>query len=244
MNGKTILLVEDDKEVQDYNSYLLSKHGFGVANARTLADARMFLVTAKPDAIVLDIGMPDGNGLGFLREVRSGRLKSKNCSPCIICGQCMESYNINQIPVLMLTGFGEAHDVVKGFSTGCDDYLPKPYTFEVLLARLTHLIQKAEQVPEIIEKGLLTLKITSMIALLLGEDLLLTQKEFFLLLLFVQNEDRVMSAEYIYEKVWGQEMNKEARALQQHISNLRSKIEGCGYSIIPVRNAGYRFEKF
>ena len=221
MSGKMILLVEDEKEVQNYNKHLLSKQGFIVETAMTLADAGTFLTAKKPDAIILDVGMPDGSGLDFLREFRQ----------------------TSKIPVLMLTGFGEANDVVRGFQTGCDDYLPKPYTFEVLLARLNYLLQRTEQVPEIIEKGPLTIKITSMAALLRGVDLLLTQKEFFLLLLFVQNEDKAMSAEYIYEKVWGQDMNKEARALQQHISNLRGKIEESGYIIVPVRNAGYRFEK-
>ena len=219
--NKLILLIEDEKEVQNYNKHLLSKQGLIVESAMTLTEARAILAVKRPDAIILDIGMPDGNGLDFLRDIRQ----------------------TSKIPVLILTGFGEANDVVKGFETGCDDYLPKPYTFEVLLARLSYMLQRAEQLPEIIEKGPLMLIITSMTALLGGKDLLLTQKEFFLLLLFAQNEDKVMSAEYIYEQVWGQGMNKEARALQQHISNLRGKIEESGYTIVPVRNAGYRFER-
>ena len=221
MSGKLILLIEDSQKVQNYNRRMLTDEGFLVETALTLADARAFLKTKKPDAIILDIGMPDGNGLDFLREFRQ----------------------VSKIPVLLLTGYGEAKDIVAGFKTGCDDYLPKPYTFEVLLVRLTRLLQGAEQVPENIEKGSLTLKITSMTALLRGEDILLTQKEFFLLLLFAQNEDKAMSAEYIYEKVWGQEMHRDVRAVQQRISTLREKIEGSGYVISSIRTEGYRFER-
>jgi DNA-binding response OmpR family regulator len=82
-----------------------------------------------------------------------------------------------------------------------------------------------------------------MTAFLHGEDVLLTQKEFALLLLFVQNEDKTMSVEYIYKKVWGQELNNDARALQKRISDLREKIKGSGYVISNIRGGGYRLER-
>jgi DNA-binding response OmpR family regulator len=121
--------------------------------------------------------------------------------------------------------------------------MSKPFTYEVLQARVEAMFRNVEQVPEVIEKGPFTLKLSSMTALIDGNDILLTQKEFALLLLFVQHEKQTMSAEYLYEKVWEQDMNKEARALQQQISNLRDKISKSGYIIPAVRGAGYRFEK-
>jgi two-component system response regulator TctD len=144
---------------------------------------------------------------------------------------------------LLLTGYGEANDIVIGFETGCDDYLPKPYTFAVLLARLRRLLQSMEQVPEVIEKGPFTLRLASMIALLHGRDILLTQKEFALLLLFVQNEGTTMSAEYLYEKIWEKDTNNDVRAVKIQVSNLRAKIEGSGYAISAIRSVGYRFEQ-
>ena len=131
MNGKTILLAEDDKKVQGFNSRLLAGEGFAVQTAMTLADAREILEQQATDAMILDIGMPDGNGLDFLRELRQ----------------------TSGIPVLMLTGYGETSDVIKGFESGCDDYLRKPYTFEELLARLKRLLYRAEQLPETVTRG-------------------------------------------------------------------------------------------
>ena len=221
MNGKNILLVEDSKQVQDFNKRLLEGRGFAVRIAITLAQAKASVKRNMPDAIILDIGMPDGSGLDFLRELRQ----------------------TSKVPVLLLTGYNKDDDIVTGFESGCNDYLPKPYTFGVLLVRLQRLLQSAEQMPETIVKGRLTLKITPMIALLDGKDILLTQKEFALLTLFAQNEDKTMSAEYLYEKVWGQDMMAEERAIRQQISNLREKIEESGYSIANVRGAGYRFER-
>jgi len=131
MNGKAILLVEDDKKVQGFNKRLLAGEGFVVQTAMTLADARGILEQQATDAMILDIGMPDGNGLDFLRELRQ----------------------TSGIPVLMLTGYGETSDVIKGFESGCDDYLRKPYTFEELLARLKRLLYRAEQLPETVTRG-------------------------------------------------------------------------------------------
>ena len=219
MNGKTILLAEDNKKVQGFNKRLLAGEGFAVQTAMTLADARGILKQQAIDAMILDIGMPDGNGLDFLRELRQ----------------------TSRIPVLMLTGYGETSDVIKGFESGCDDYLRKPYTFEELLARIKRLLYRVELVPETVTRGRLTLKPAPMIALLDGEDILLTQKEFSLLMLFAQNEGKTMSAGYIYEQVWGREMMGDDRALQQRISSLREKIEESGYVIAAVRGEGYRF---
>ena len=221
MNGKTILLVEDEKKVQDFNKRLLARAGFAVKTAMTLADARGILEQQAIDAMILDIGMPDGNGIDFLKELR----------------------RTSTIPVLMLTGYVESSYVLRGFDSGCDDYLTKPYKFTELLARLKRLLYRVEQVPETVTRGRLTLKPAPMIALLDGEDILLTQKEFSLLMLFAQNEDKTISTAYIYEKVWGREMMGDDRALQQRISNLREKIAESGYVIATVRGAGYRFER-
>lgn len=220
MSDKLILLVEDSKKVQNFNKRMLERAGFTVELAMTLTEAKAFLARQTPAAVILDIGMPDGSGLDFLRELRE----------------------TSEIPVLLLTGYSETKDIVKGFKGGCDDYLTKPYTFEVLHVRLLRLLQNAEQVPETIARGSFSLNLTSMTAHLNGEDMLLTQKEFALLLLFLQNEGKTMSAEYIYEKVWGQNMAGDIRAVKFQVSNLRKKIEGSGYAIPAVRGGGYRFE--
>jgi len=221
MKGKLILLIEDNKKVQNYNKRMLAEEGFAVESALTLAEAKAFLAQRTPDIIVLDVGMPDGNGIDFLREFRQ----------------------TSKIPVLMLTGYGENKDIVLGFNTGCDDYLIKPYTFDILLVRLNRLLKSTEQVPDVVIRGLLTLKFTPMTAYLNGKDLILSQKEFTLLLFFIQNENRVMSAEYLYENVWGASMAGDDNVIKVTLSKLRKKISGSGYTIVAEYGEGYRFER-
>ncbi|GHU11161.1 DNA-binding response regulator [Betaproteobacteria bacterium] len=220
MNGKLILLVEDDKRVQIFNKRLLEGEGFTVEIALTLAEARALVVRQPPSAIILDIGMPDGSGLDFLRELR---LKSG-------------------VPVLLLTGYDNDKDIVKGFELGCDDYLPKPYTFEVLLARLKRLLKSAEHVLSPISYGSLTLDINHRRAYHSGKDLSLRQKEFALLLLFVQMNGKAVSGEYLYEKIWGQPIGGDKNALQVAISRLRKKLEISGMNVHYERGSGYMLE--
>lgn len=221
MQGKLILLVEDSKKVQNYNRRMLEDEGFAVESALTLSDAGGVLEKRRLDAIILDIGMPDGNGLDFLRKLRQ----------------------TSKIPVLMLTGYDKNEDIVNGFQSGCDDYLPKPYTFEVLLVRLNKLLLNAERMPERISLGPLKIDVLSGQAFVNGADLLLTRKEFSLLVLFVQCEGRSMNSEYLYEKVWGQPMNHNAGALKNQVSNLRKKLEGSSYTVLSTRGEGYCFKQ-
>jgi DNA-binding response OmpR family regulator len=104
-------------------------------------------------------------------------------------------------------------------------------------------MRRVSSVPEIIEKGLLKLDVLAGLAFINGGDLLLAQKEFSLLLLFVQNEDKTMSAEYLYEKVWKMTLNDNTNALKNTISRLRNKIFDSGYTILAVRGEGYAFKR-
>ena len=219
--SKTILLIEDNMQVNEFNKRLLEKQGFFVEMATTLMDARKLLEKKSPDAIVLDIGLPDGNGIEFLSEFRK---KSR-------------------VPVLLLTGNGKNDDVELGFENGCNDYLPKPYKFGVLLARLNNMIQSVEQIPEKITKGSLLLKSVPMVAYLHGEDLLLSQKEFSLLLLFIQNENDILSSEYLHEQIWGNPMVGDDNVVKVTVSRLRNKLDGSKHTITSKRGKGYIFEE-
>lgn len=221
MRGKIILLVEDNNRINEDNRRLLENQDFIVLVAKSLSAARELLVERKPDAIVLDVGMPDGSGLYFLRELRE----------------------TSKTPVLLLTESGKDKDIELGFKSGCNDYLPKPYSFGVLLARLRNLLKSAEQIPEKVEKGSLTLKTAPMTAYLNGVDLMLSQKEFSLLLLFIQNENHMMSREYLYEQVWGRPMNGDNQALKKVVSRLRSKLINSGFSISADYGEGYHFKQ-
>ena len=246
--AKHILLIEDNKQVQNYNRLMLNEEGYTVKTAMTLAGARDFLAANKPDAIILDIGMPDGSGLDFLRELRAGSIGKKphiHSRNSHISGEAGVNPNsrLSKIPVLLLSGYGEAQDIVQGFKSGCDDYLQKPYAFEVLLVRLKRLLHSAEQVPETVSRGALELTFTPREAFVNRENLMLTPKDFELLHFFVQNENRLMNSAQLYESVWGQSLPHSSRALNIAVSRLRKKIADSGYTITAeYGTGGYRFE--
>ena len=219
---KTILCVEDEPRVLRNNIEYLTEAGFRVLDAKNLAEARGHLANEQPNAIVLDIMLPDGNGLDLLQELRQAG---------------------NKVPVIMLTAWGEPKDVARGLKLGANDYLSKPFEYEVLLARVEAMFRNVEQVPEVITKGALTLKVKTMMAYLHGKDMGLKPKEFSMLLMFVENEGRVMSMAQLYETVWETTMNDDNRTLKKHISDLRKKLEKSGYAISTVYGGGYRFER-
>ena len=223
MTGKHILLVEDNEKIMQGNMRKFKREGYEVITARTLAEADVCISGQKADVIVLDIMLPDGSGLDFMRKLRENEHAG--------------------IPILLLTGLGEKEDVVRGLSAGGDDYLTKPYNFSELLARVEALLRRAQRVPEGLTKGRLFLDVTANIALIEGTDLLLTQKEFAILLIFAQNEERFLSAEYLYDKVWKTPLSDNNNALKSVIKRLRAKIEGCGWQIEWSRGEGYIFER-
>ena len=155
---KDILLVEDNRHILDGNRYFLEKAGDTCAAAETIAGAKEIIVEETPRLMILDLMLPDGNGLDLLAELRA------SSDPAF-----------SGMPVLILTGLGSNPDVVRGLSAGGDDYLPKPYDYEVLLARVKALMRRsgmnrAERSGDIIERGALKLDILSSQAFLRGED--------------------------------------------------------------------------
>ena len=221
-NRSSILLVEDDRNIQDFNKELLEEQGYAVALAMDLAEARKIFAARTPDLIVLDVMLPDGSGFDWLVELRE----------------------TSRVPVLMLTAKGELAYKLQGYDSGADDYLPKPYDYEEFIARVGALLYRTKQVPERIALGVLSIDTVSKRAFLYDTDLMLTAKEFSLLDFFTQNESRLMKAEYIYQKVWGQPMAGNSTAIRTTASRLRNKMKGSGYTIsFNVQNDGYCFEK-
>jgi DNA-binding response OmpR family regulator len=221
-----ILLVEDEQIIQEKNKRILERRGYSIRQAYSLAEARSIMGEKtpaegrRPCAIVLDIQLPDGSGLNFLHELRK----------------------TSTIPVLMLTAMGTPEDIVKGLAAGGDDYLTKPYELAVFLMRVEALLRRASLMPATLGIGSIRIDTASGRAYINGEDMRLQQKEYSLLQQFVQNPDKVMSAEFLYEKVWGQKMNGDDNALKVALSKLRLKLEDTGYTIVALRGEGYCFE--
>ena len=219
--NKFVLCVEDDKAMQLMNKSMLEAKGFTVKTAMTLREAHEHMSAEMPDIIILDIHLPDGNGLDFLRELRK----------------------TSQVPVIALTNNKEEQDIVEGLKSGCDDYIHKPHSFPILYARIEALLRRTQNVPETITKGTLVLETYSNTALIDGEDLRLTGREFDVLFLLVQHEDKLLTEDFIFEKIWGQPLINDKNALQVVISRLRKKIETSGYDAVKMREKGYIFTK-
>jgi len=220
MDNNYLLLVEDDKNVQASNKRILERRGYKVRQAYTLAEAKAIIGEEAPSAIVLDIMLPDGNGLDFLRQFR----KTSN------------------IPVLVLTAMDTSDDVICGISAGGDNYLTKPYDLDIFVAQVAALLRRSQLIPETLSAGLLKLDTASGMAFVNGEDMLLSKKEYSLLQLFVQHPDKTMNADYLFEKVWGHGMPLDTSALRNMVYKLRKKLEGSGYTVSSERSEGYVFE--
>jgi DNA-binding response OmpR family regulator len=239
MTGKTILLIEDNPSVMRNNMTLLESRGALVFSAANLAEARKILVRKKPEVIVLDIMLPDGSGLIFLKELRKGHIMQgadheKKSVPLV-------NAHLASVPVLLLTAKGEAEDIVAGLSLGADDYLSKPYDLNVFAARIDALLRRSQAANDSLMVGSLHLNVISSQAYYQGEDLLLTHKEFALLLLLAKNQGKVLHAEYLYKEVWGRPLLENSSALKVQLSNLKKKLSPAEDILIETsRGEGYR----
>ena len=227
LNNGYLLLVEDEPRIQANNKNILERRGYAIRQAYSLAEAWKIVRGdapadgLRPRAIVLDLQLPDGSGLDFLHELRK----------------------ISNIPVLILTAMGTPEDIVQGLEAGGDDYLPKPYELAVFLMRVEALLRRASIIPDTLAIGSLKLDTASGTAVLGGEDMLLGKKEYALLQIFVQNPEKTMPAEYLYEKAWMQKMTGDESALKNTVYKLRKKLEGSGYTVTSARGEGYIFER-
>ncbi len=225
-----ILLIEDDQDLSSLLSELLTLDGYTVDSAYTGNDGLQKALATHWDAIILDIMLPEMDGLEVLRRLRP---------------QCKS-------PVMMLTARGEELDRIIGFELGADDYLPKPFNPRELAARLKALLRRvqldrepAEQptsAPIFIEN--LCINGDAREASIDDHHVPLTQVEFDLLLVLVKNTGKVMTKEALYEMVLARKLSLYDRALDVHVSNLRKKLAESGLKIDPIktiRGVGYLF---
>ncbi|MCL2357255.1 MAG: response regulator transcription factor [Defluviitaleaceae bacterium] len=219
-----ILLAEDNEEIQLVNKNMLEEHGYAVRLAANLAEARTRLAATVPDIIILDIMLPDGNGLDFLQELKQGA--SAN------------------VPVLLLTALKTNKDQAKGLRAGGDDYLSKPYDYDIFLARIEALLRRSKSsTADILAFGRLSINTVEQRAYSDGTDLLLKPKQYALLYILARQAGQIVSGKDLYERVWGLKPVESNRSLISAVSRLRVKLEGSGYTIETVRNKGYVFAR-
>lgn len=223
MGRTTILLVEDETDVMLANQEYLEDRGMQVLTADTLAEAERVLAENPLDIILLDVNLPDGSGLEFVREIRQK----------------------HHVPVVFLTCRTEKDDIIAGLREGGNDYVTKPYDLDVLYARLTaQLRNRPAELPSRLTVCDITLDIPAQCAFVGGRDAQLKPKEFALLLCLVQNRDTMLSGEKLYGMVWGRDALNDTRTLRVHIHELRKKL-GIDPESLPrietVRGEGYCF---
>lgn len=223
MSGEKILLVEDNPDITKLNRMALELAGYRVLEADTLAKGRELTETESPDLIVLDILLPDGNGLEYCRELRGA----------------------SDVRILFLSAMNTKEDTLAGLRAGGDDYITKPYIIEELLLRVETLLRRGplaakEETP--LRFGAFEIEPSTRRAFLGGEDLLLKPKEFAVLDYLARNRDRTFTAEELYEKLWGMDTADDVRTVWTHISHLRQKFGGdASVDIVTERGKGYRF---
>jgi two-component system response regulator MprA len=217
-----VLVVDDDRAVRDALRRVLTLAGYEVQVAEGGAEAIEAVVQAVPDAVVLDIGMPDVDGLEVCTRLR-------------LLG--------NRVPILMLTARVEISDRVAGLDAGADDYLVKPFDVDELKARLRALLRRTgpEGDPDNLAFAEIRLDHGAHGALV-GEQLVeLTRTEYQLLELLMRNPRRVLTHSVIYERVWGYDFGPASNALRVYIGYLRRKLQDAGARslIHTVRGVGY-----
>jgi len=216
-----ILLVEDDLELGNGVRIALEEQGMSVTWTRRVADATQALDVKPCDLVLLDLGLPDGDGLGLLARLRNDR---------------------DRTPVLILTARDALVDRLAGLDRGADDYLVKPFALAELVSRVRALARRTYGlVGELLELRNLTLQEATMRVTVDGAPVDLSRSEFDLLCLLVKRADRVLTRRLLEQQVLPGGLNNESNVLDVHISNLRRKI-GPGL-IRTVRGVGYVIDR-
>lgn len=229
----TVLIIDDEEHILELMDYNLSMNGFEVFTATCIKEADEVLENEKIDLMLLDIMLPDLDGMSALKKYRLAP-RTKN------------------IPIIMVTAKAEEIDKIIGLELGADDYITKPFSVREVVARVNAVIRRntrvenapEEPVEEYVHKGL-RLDIESHSVFCEDAALELTFKEFEILKLLMKNKGRVMTREVLLDRIWGYEYVGETRTVDVHIRYLRSKLSQYGLEecIETVRGVGYRFEK-
>lgn len=220
---ETILLVEDNPHIMEINVEVLSLEGYRVLQAADGKTCLRHLSENDVDLIVLDIMLPDADGLA-------------------LCGEIKAKYDV---PILFLSALGENAQIIEGLRAGGDDYLPKPYDIGVLVARVEARLRATHRKSRFVTRNGLRLDTVSMLAYAGERDLLLTQKEFLLLLTLLQNGDRLTDRDALYRTVWGADPGGDHSALYTTVSRLNKKLDAAQtlLRVVYHRGEGYLLEE-
>lgn len=217
-----VLVAEDDPVFRDLVCDIIKKEGYFPVEA---SDGRqaidIFFASNDMDLLILDVMMPVYDGWEVLRKIREN----------------------SEIPVIMLTALGDEKHEVFGLKKGADDYIGKPFSYEIFVARLNNLLKKVkkERLSEL-TIGDITINQATRRVMTNKKEIELNRKEYSLLIYFVKNSNRVLTREQILYSVWGYDFEGDIRTIDTHIKTLRAKLLDCGEYIKTIRGSGYMFE--
>ncbi len=218
-----IYLVEDDENIRELVIYTLRQSGLQAEGFERPSEFDRACAQQLPRLVLLDIMLPEEDGLSILRRLRANPAMKK-------------------LPVMMLTAKSSEYDKVVGLDQGADDYLPKPFGMMELLARVKALLRRAEDSSDETEYVLDELYVCpeKHTVTVDGEPVTLTKKEFDILCMLLGNRDIVLSRDKLLNTIWGYDFDGENRTVDVHIRTLRSKLGKAGRHIETVRGVGYR----
>jgi two-component system alkaline phosphatase synthesis response regulator PhoP len=220
-----VLVVDDEQDILDLVRYQLEREGYQVVGCRDGRAALDLFSRERPDLVILDLLMPGVDGLEVCRRLRQD----------------------SAIPIIMLTAKAEETDKVIGLELGADDYVTKPFSPRELVARVKAVLRRGAATSEegVLSLGTLTMDFARYQVLLAGKGVSLTAKEIELLRALVQARGRVLSREFLLERVWGYDRAAEieSRTVDVHVRRLREKLGPEARRIVTVKGVGYRFDR-
>ena len=219
-----IYLVEDDAGIRELVLYALNNSGYPAQGFETPSAFWQALAKQKPRMILLDIMLPEEDGLQILRKLRADP-------------------DTRRTPVIMLTAKGSEYDKVMGLEAGADDYIPKPFGMMELIARVKALLRRAvpeEATGDCYCAGLLEVHAGRHSVTVEGQPVTLTLKEFDLLLTLLKHRGSVLTRDQLLNRIWGYSFDGESRTVDVHVRTLRQKLGVAGDLIETVRGVGYR----
>ena len=216
-----ILIVEDEKNMQDIIAVYMQRGGHTCFTADDGIDALMILKNNPMDLMILDIMMPNFDGFSVCKVARE----------------------MSNLPIIMLTAKGSEEDKLKGYNLGADDYMTKPFSPKVLLAKANALLRRSSVLPaDVINAGKISVIPASHKVFVNGKEIVLTHKEYELLHFFMANPGQIFSREQLLNRIWGYDFEGTTRTVDTHIKTLRQKLGDEGKHIVTLIRSGYKFE--
>ena len=222
----TVLIVEDEQDIRELLAYNLEKEGYATLQAADGKEGLDMARARKPDLILLDLMLPKLDGLAVCRELERDAATVR-------------------IPIIMLTAKSDESDELMGFDLGVDEYITKPFSPKILVARVEAILRRTNKIGDAADlktAGEIILDKTAHEVKISGNPVELSFKEFELLEYFMNNQGIALSRERILNSVWNYDYFGDARTIDTHVKKLRNKLGACGSYIKTVWGMGYKFE--